>query len=601
MSNQSTVHCGHRGVQLETRECVSCVGKVELKVFGCERHGRCVLGKSTDGLQSCDGCPDRQPKLSIVIPTYDDYEGLSMTLESLAMHHLDNDPELAGMVEIDVIEQNPGDAPGPGFERHTCRKHATLTASLTGSIGQRYSCRLIPYTEKIGPGNAKDFGARNARGEYVLVLDCHVLLRTGAVRRLVEWLDVNTEFHGLIHGPRYDDGRLAVSTHMSLRPGSHLNDTWKYTPVARYDFDGPAVEIPCHGMGLFACRKVDWLGFSPAFTGFGCEEGYIHAKYRLAGEPVVCLPALAWWHRFGRPNGAPYPVTWIDRVNNALSGCVEMALPVEPVRERYQKHVGKEQFDAKLAELRATLPARPSSVILTSYLTGTPDPQRGESVKPDDDERMTLAKSAIRHGQKVVIFHDQLSDAFTRNWSNYLCEFVKVETHPELSCNDARFGYFHDWLQDHEVDQVWINDLFDVRVGSDPVKYFEQAPGKALHVGTHYHGETLYRFKEGSPTYGTHERWLQQIYGGVPSFLAGWPILMAGTWGGARQHVLRALELLTTEIAATAPKKRNSNLTAFNVICYRDFGAENLHTPGFPLVSEFGKHQHDSKAVWIHK
>lgn len=593
-------YCGHRGDVVETRQCTSCVGKVELKVLSCRRHGRCVLGRATDGLQSCDGCPDRQPKLSIVVPTFDDYEGLSMTLESIAMHHLDPDPELAAMVEVDVIEQNPGDQPGEGFEKHTCRKHATLTASLVPSLAKRHAFRLIPYTERIGPGNAKDFGARNARGEYVLVIDCHVLLREGAIRRLIEWLDANPGFHGLVHGPRYDDGRLAVSTHMNLRPGSHLNDTWKYTPIAKFDFDGEPFEIECHGMGLFGCRRDDWLGFSPAFTGFGCEEGYIHAKYRLAGRPVVCLPGLAWWHRFGRPGGAPYPVRWIDRVNNALAGCVEMALPVEPVRERFQKHVGKEQFDATLKTLQQQLPARPTSVILTSYLTGSPDPQRGQDVAPDDDARMVLARSAWQRGQKLVIFHDQLSDKFVARWSSYLCEFVKVETDPTLSCNDARFEHFLAWLQDNPHDHVWCSDLFDVRIGSDPVRYLEQHGSRPLHCGTHYRGETVWSFRDGSPTYGTHRRWLEQIYGGVPSFLHDRPILMAGTWGGRCREVVQLLVSLTAEIKATAPRKRNSNLTAFNTVCWRDF-AHLIACPQYPFVSEFGKQQHTSKAVWIHK
>ena len=261
-----------------------------------------------------------RPRLSIVIPTFDDHEGLSMTVESLAIHHLDPDPELAGMVEIDVIEQNPTNTPDDDrLERHQRKNHASLNASMAKSMGD--GVRYLPYTERMGAGCAKDWGASNARGEYVLVLDCHVLLRDGAVRRLVDWLDARPDFHGLIHGPRYNDGRKSVATHMNLRPGSHLNDTWKYTPVEQFDFDGDAFPIPCHGMGLFACRQADWLGFSPAFTGFGCEEGYIHAKYRLAGEPVVCLPSLAWWHRFGRPGGVPYRNVWEDRINNALSGC----------------------------------------------------------------------------------------------------------------------------------------------------------------------------------------------------------------------------------------------------------------------------------------
>jgi hypothetical protein len=48
--------------------------------------------------------------------------------------------------------------------------------------------------------------------------------------------------------------------------------------------------IPAQGMGVFACRKNNWLGFNPKFRGFGGEEGYIHEKYRKNGKQVICLP-----------------------------------------------------------------------------------------------------------------------------------------------------------------------------------------------------------------------------------------------------------------------------------------------------------------------
>jgi hypothetical protein len=68
------------------------------------------------------------------------------------------------------------------------------------------------------------------------------------------------------------------------------------------------------GLGVFSCRKAAWLGFNPAFRGFGGEEGYIHEKFRQAGARTLCLPFLRWGHRFGRPAGVPYPVLLNDKV-----------------------------------------------------------------------------------------------------------------------------------------------------------------------------------------------------------------------------------------------------------------------------------------------
>jgi hypothetical protein len=72
--------------------------------------------------------------------------------------------------------------------------------------------------------------------------------------------------------------------------------------------DDPPFEIPAQGLGLFTCRKDAWLGFNPAFRGFGGEEGYIHTKYRQAGHRCLNLPFLGWMHRFGRVGGPTYPL-----------------------------------------------------------------------------------------------------------------------------------------------------------------------------------------------------------------------------------------------------------------------------------------------------
>jgi hypothetical protein len=47
----------------ETVECLTCTGKVSLKLFACEAYGACTLSKKADGLACCDGgqCPSYTP------------------------------------------------------------------------------------------------------------------------------------------------------------------------------------------------------------------------------------------------------------------------------------------------------------------------------------------------------------------------------------------------------------------------------------------------------------------------------------------------------------------------------------------------------------
>lgn len=87
---------------------------------------------------------------------------------------------------------------------------------------------------------------------------------------------------------------------------------------------GKPFDIPMMGLGLFSCETKHWLGFNDAFKGFGGEEGYIHEKFRLHGGKTICLPQLAWIHRFGRPNGVKYRLSLEDRIWNYYIGWLEL-------------------------------------------------------------------------------------------------------------------------------------------------------------------------------------------------------------------------------------------------------------------------------------
>ena len=84
------------------------------------------------------------------------------------------------------------------------------------------------------------------------------------------------------------------------------------------------------GLGVFSCRKDAWLDFNPRFRGFGGEEGYIHEKFRQSGQRCLCLPSLRWLHRFGRPNGVPYPLTVDDKLRNYLLDTRSLAWTLYP-------------------------------------------------------------------------------------------------------------------------------------------------------------------------------------------------------------------------------------------------------------------------------
>jgi hypothetical protein len=98
-------------------------------------------------------------------------------------------------------------------------------------------------------------------------------------------------------------------------------------------------------------RKDAWPGFNRHFRGFGGEEGYIHEKVRQMGGKTLCLPFLRWLHRFSRPQGVPYPLTWEDRIHNYVIGHRENGLDEAEIKEHFSAFVGKGVVDKVLGEL----------------------------------------------------------------------------------------------------------------------------------------------------------------------------------------------------------------------------------------------------------
>ena len=115
------------------------------------------------------------------------------------------------------------------------------------------------------------------------------------------------------------------------------------------DPDGEPFDISMQGMGLFACRRVAWPGFNANFRGFGGEEGYIHEKFRQAGGRTLCLPFLRWMHRFGRPLGVPYRISYEDRIWNDTVGFRELSLPTGDMQAHFRELLGAEAANAIFA------------------------------------------------------------------------------------------------------------------------------------------------------------------------------------------------------------------------------------------------------------
>lgn len=161
---------------------------------------------------------------------------------------------------------------------------------------------------------------------------------------------------------------------------------------------------------------------------------------------------------------------------------------------------------------------RQRDVVITSLLTGQPDPQRGAVIKPDASLLSTWA-SSIR-GADAVVLADQLSEAPLG------ANIVSVPA-LQMSPYFARWLHIYQYLRAHpEYRFVWCTDGTDVEMLHEP--WAEMEPGK-IYVGSE------------PKTYS--DQWMHQNHHGkgYADFLSehrNSPLLNAGLLGGCRADVM---------------------------------------------------------------
>src|SRR5215218_9669875 len=126
--------------------------------------------------------------LTVGMATYQDYDGCYFTLQALRLYQ-----DLAG-VELLVVDNFGCDA----------------TRSLVeGWAGGRY----VLSRETRGTAAPRDRVFREARGDAVLCLDCHVLLAPGALKRLKRYYREHPGTNDLLQGPLLHDDLVTLASH----------------------------------------------------------------------------------------------------------------------------------------------------------------------------------------------------------------------------------------------------------------------------------------------------------------------------------------------------------------------------------------------------
>jgi len=274
-------------------------------------------------------------KLTVSMSTYDDYDGVFFTIQSLRMHH-----NLPANTEFIVIDNNPD---------------GSHSKTLNGFLKAVPNCKVVGERERKSSFVKYD-AFKHATGDVILGLDCHVLLQADFIDNLLQWWSHNTGNPSLLTGPLVYNDLVSLSSHMAEEWRGSDFGTWATNTEALKR--GEPFQVPMQGMGCFSFWRTEAPHPNPGFRCFGAEEWYLAERTRRNGGKVICHPGMGWMHRFEWPP-RNFPMSLDDKIVNYYRGWLELYGTLEHQRIRQMtEHWLKTLPQAKLDELikKATLP-----------------------------------------------------------------------------------------------------------------------------------------------------------------------------------------------------------------------------------------------------
>lgn len=206
-----------------------------------------------------------------------------------------------------------------------------------------------------------------------------------------------------------------------------------------------------------------------------------------------------------------------------------------------------------------------SGVLVTTYFTARPDPQRGLAQAPDSyDYIAPWYESVNRLGLSGIIFHDGLSGDFVRRYTTANVSFVAVSADYAFSTNDHRFFVYRDYLRTSAADAVFFTDVSDVTIAMDPFDFVEP--------------DTLYVGDNGRRRIAANA-WLRDLaarshreeYIAFCRSHSRRRSYNAGVLGGTRGVVLSFVDRMCEQLLAAQCHELNTNMLVFNFVAYERF------------------------------
>jgi len=160
----------------------------------------------------------QKPRITIGMATYDDFEGVWATVQSVFLH---NEWEAPEDVQIVIVDTSPR-----ASEHRKLVQDFVAKGGHSSKGGRTPNIKYVEMPENPGTTEPRNRIFELADAPVVCVMDCHVMLPSNALLRLSVWFDNNQDFDGLVHGPLVYDNLHAMSTHFDDQFRGGMWGTW---------------------------------------------------------------------------------------------------------------------------------------------------------------------------------------------------------------------------------------------------------------------------------------------------------------------------------------------------------------------------------------
>lgn len=259
-------------------------------------------------------------EVSLVIPTLNEGENLSMTIESVL-------ETITGAYEIIVVDNGSTDGSTDFIEQMEDSR-----------------IRLLRTGERLGVAGARNYGAAFAESEILIFIDAHMLFPRNW---LAPVLDVLHEEQVRVVVPAVSTwgNPYAIGYGINWK-GEKLEPKW-----LGKQFPHP-YPVPLAGGCFQAFHRAFFYeigGYDPGMTNFGSEDLEMCLRVWLLGYQVKIVPQVEISHRFRRT--APYEFGWIDTSYNFLR-LVYAHFNEQRIERVLAAHITTPSFDEALKRVK---------------------------------------------------------------------------------------------------------------------------------------------------------------------------------------------------------------------------------------------------------